>query len=79
MGSETPHYAGGTIFHYRAIMGYDTDFPGGAVWVADSGFRPFGYWEAFDQTVTLIPPKGYAWANAVTEQLLISEVEGLYI
>lgn len=79
MGSETPHYNGGTIFHYRAFMGYDTDFPGGALWVADSGFRPFGYWEAFDQTATLIPPKGYAWANAVTAQLLISEVEGLYI
>jgi hypothetical protein len=32
--------------------------------VADSGFWPFGYWCAFDQVATLIPPKGYTYADA---------------
>ncbi|WP_431941685.1 C39 family peptidase [Nocardia grenadensis] len=59
-GSVSPRYAGGTVYHYIAIMGYD-DTPGArAVWVADSGFSPFGYWCSFDQMSTLIPPKGYA-------------------
>lgn len=56
-GSATPLYVGGTVYHYIAIMGYDDEER--AVWVADSGFRPFGYWCSFDQMATLIPPKGY--------------------
>jgi hypothetical protein len=45
-------------------MGYD-DTPGArAVWIADSGFWPFGYWCGFDQVATLIPPKGYTYADA---------------
>jgi hypothetical protein len=35
-----------------------------AVWIADSGFWPFGYWCGFDQVATLIPPKGYTYADA---------------
>ncbi|NQE88567.1 C39 family peptidase [Nocardia terpenica] len=57
-GSVSPAYAGGTVYHYVAVMGYD-DSPDRAVWVADSGFRPFGYWCSFDQLASLIPPKGY--------------------
>lgn len=56
--SASPAYGGGTVFHYIALMGYD-DGPQRAVWVADSGFRPYGYWCSFDQMATLIPPKGY--------------------
>lgn len=62
-GSASPSYGGGTVFHYVACMGYD-DTPGArALWMADSGFRPFGYWVSFDQASTLIPPKGYAYAS----------------
>lgn len=63
-GSTSPAYRGGTVFHYVAAMGYD-DTPGArAVWIADSGFAPFGYWISFDQCASLIPPKGYAYAAA---------------
>lgn len=57
----SPAYGGGTVWHYIPIMGWSDDGPR-RVWVADSGFTPFGYWMAFDQLCTLIPPKGYAWA-----------------
>ena len=64
-GSQDPAYRWGTIYHYVAAMGYD-DTPGArAVWIADSGFRPFGYWCSFDQVATLIPPKGYTYAANV--------------
>lgn len=59
-GSTSPAYGGGTVYHYIAVMGYDDTER--AVWIADSGFRPFGYWCSFDQLATLIPPKGYAAA-----------------
>ncbi len=63
-GSISPRYGGGTVYHYVAAMGYD-DTPGArAVWIADSGFWPFGYWCGFDQVATLIPPKGYTYADA---------------
>lgn len=63
-GNISPNYGGGTVYHYVALMGYD-DTPGNrAVWVADSGFWPFGYWCSFDQVATLIPPKGYAYSQA---------------
>lgn len=61
-GSVSPAYAGGTVYHYVAAMGYDDAER--AVWIADSGFRPFGYWCAFDQIATLITPKGYCYATA---------------
>lgn len=67
-GSPDPAYGGhGTVYHYVAAMGY-SDVGGRFVWIADSGFRPFGYWIAFDQLATLIPPKGYAFADAVATQ-----------
>ena len=63
-GSISPRYGGGTVYHYVAAMGYD-DTPGArALWIADSGFWPFGYWCGFDQVATLIPPKGYTYADA---------------
>src|SRR6185312_7876433 len=63
-GSETPGYGSGTTFHYVCAMGIDDGYPGGAVWIADSGFRPYGYWITFDQCATLIPPKGYTYAGS---------------
>ena len=61
-GSVSPAYGGGTVYHYVAAMGYDDADGARAVWIADSGFRPFGYWCSFDQVATLIPPKGYAYS-----------------
>lgn len=58
-----PAYAGGTVYHYIALLGY-SDEGQRKVWVADSGFAPYGYWLSFDQLATLIPPKGYAYATA---------------
>ena len=61
-GSESPHYGGGTIYHYVACMGIDDNPNERACWIADSGFYPFGYWCSFEQVSTLIPPKGYCYA-----------------
>ncbi|MEE6177873.1 C39 family peptidase [Mycobacterium sp. 050134] len=61
-GSRSPLYHGGTIYHYVAAMGYDNTPGAEAVWIADSGFQPFGYWCWFDQVTSLIPPKGYTYA-----------------
>ena len=61
-GSTSPAYGGGTVYHYVAAMGYDSDPSLRAVWIADSGFSPYGYWCAFDQVATLIPPKGYTYS-----------------
>lgn len=58
----SPAYRGGTVYHYIALMGYSTEGQR-KVWVADSGFAPFGYWLALDQLATLIPPKGYAYST----------------
>lgn len=58
-----PAYAGGTVYHYIAVLGYATEGQR-RVWVADSGFTPYGYWLAFDQLASLIPPKGYAYSTA---------------
>jgi hypothetical protein len=63
-GSTSPQYGGGTVYHYMTAMGYNDATPGGrAVWIADSGFRPFGYWISLSQLASLIPPKGYAFAD----------------
>ena len=62
-GSVSPQYAGGTVFHYIAIMGYADDNGARAFWVADSGFVPYGYWCSFEQMASLIPPKGYTTAT----------------
>lgn len=66
-GSAGPAYGGGTVYHYVALMGYDDSPSRRAVWVADSGFQPQGYWISFDQCATLIPPKGYCYANTSVE------------
>lgn len=62
-GSVSPRYGGGTVYHYVAAMGYDDNPANRAVWIADSGFQPQGYWISFDQFATLIPPKGYCFAD----------------
>ncbi|QDH91679.1 lysin A [Mycobacterium phage Phrappuccino] len=62
-GSVSPRYSGGTTYHYVAAMGYDDNPALRAVWIADSGFQPQGYWISFDQCASLIPPKGYAYAD----------------
>lgn len=62
-GSVSPRYSGGTTYHYVSAMGYDDNPAARAVWIADSGFQPQGYWISFDQCATLIPPKGYAFAD----------------
>jgi Peptidase_C39 like family len=61
--SISPRYCCGTIYHYVAAMGYDNS-GARAVWIADPGFWPFGYWCGFDQVATLIAPKGYTYADA---------------
>lgn len=68
-GSISPAYSGGTVFHYIAIMGTGEDENGApCVWVADSGFWPYGYWLGLEQLATLIPPKGYAYSTAAPQQ-----------
>lgn len=57
----SPNYRGGTIYHYVACMGWADDGMR-RVWIADSGFSPFGYWLSFDQLATLVTPKGYVYA-----------------
>lgn len=68
-GSVPPPYPRGIYtFHYVAIMGYD-DTPGArAVWIADSAnFGGItGWWcplEGPGSISTLIPPKGYCYAD----------------
>lgn len=56
----SPSYGGGRVYHYFSVMGYADDGGFRRVWIADSGFTPYGYWMSFDQLATLIPPKGYA-------------------
>jgi predicted chitinase len=69
--SPNPSYGGGTIYHYVPAMGYndgDGDPSQRAVYIADPGFSPHGYWISFDQCATLIPPKGYAAAMPAVVQ-----------
>lgn len=61
LGSQTPAYAGGTVYHYIAGMGFNDDDPNHrAVFIADPGFRPFTYWISLDQLASLVAPKGIA-------------------
>ena len=66
-GSVSPRYGGGVVFHYVALMGYD-DAAAAAVWIADPGFWPGGYWISFDQLCSLIPPKGYCYADTTVAE-----------
>lgn len=59
----SPAYGGDEVLHYFAAMGYREDNGVRAVWIADSGFTPYGYWVSLEQLATLIPPKGYAYAT----------------
>lgn len=61
-GSQSPSYGGGTVYHYVTAMGYDD--ASRAVWIADCGFRPWGYWVSLDQCASLIAPKGYTFSTA---------------
>jgi len=72
-GSISPRYGGGTVYHYVAAMGYDNTPGARAVWIADSGFWPFGYWCGFNQVATLIPPKGYTYSDAAPAPPLFDE------
>jgi predicted chitinase len=66
-GAESPSYGGGTIYHYVACMGYDDDPALRALWIADSGFKPYEYWISFDQAASLIPPQAYAYADTKSD------------
>lgn len=64
-GSVSPEYRGwNTIYHYVACMGFAQDDNGSRhFWIADPGFRPFGYWCSLEQAATLIVPHSYAVAT----------------
>jgi hypothetical protein len=64
-GSTSPEYRGwNTIYHYTAGMGFAQDDDGSRhIWVADPGFRPFGYWCSLEQVASLIVPHAYAVAT----------------
>lgn len=64
--TESPRYGGGVVYHYIAALGY-SDKGGRKLWIADSGFAPYGYWISFDQICTLIVPKGYAYSTAAAK------------
>ncbi len=76
-GSASPSYGGGTVFHYVACMGYDD--AARALWIADSGFRPYGYWISFDQAASLIPPKGYCFADMIGVQPPTVELQAVQV
>lgn len=69
-GSVSPEYRGwNTIYHYVAGMGYAQDDDGSRhIWIADPGFRPFGYWCSLEQVALLIVPHAYAWASTAQPQ-----------
>lgn len=64
-GSVSPQYRGfNTIYHYVAGMGYAQDDNGSRhFWIADPGFRPYGYWCSLEQVASLIVPHSYATAT----------------
>lgn len=70
----SPAYSGGTVYHYIAAMGYRDDGTR-KVWIADSGFSPYGYWLSFDQLCSLIVPKGYAYSTAITPKTVTDSGE----
>lgn len=62
-------YSGGTVYHYLCVMGYAVDDAGQRhVWLADSGFKPYGSWVTFEQLSTMIPPKGYLYSTVVKKK-----------
>ena len=61
LGSQSPNYSGGVVYHYVMAAGYDDAAK--AILVVDSGFWPRTYWVSLDQCASLIPPKGYSYAS----------------
>ena len=58
--NHPPGYPAETIYHYFAVVGYDSDT--NEVYIADSANFSGNkhYWLSFSQLATLIPPKGYS-------------------
>ena len=56
-------YSFGTTYHYVSAHGYSDEGGERAVWIADSGGAPFGYWLTLWQTVLLAAGKGYIYAR----------------
>ena len=84
--SEAVYACSNGVFYYvegGKLHCYDPKNPDGikAVWVADSGFDPFGYWMSFDQLATLIPPKGYAYSTATPVKKTTADniAEGMFM
>lgn len=67
LGSKSPSYGGGDVYHYVALMGYAVVDGKRYVLVADSGFSPYQYWVTLEQCATLIAGKGYAYAVVPVE------------
>ncbi len=61
-GSRSPAYGGGTVYHYFSAVGWADEGQGRHVWIADSGFRDFGYWCSVEQLASMIAGKGYTAA-----------------
>lgn len=72
-------YGGGTVFHYITFTGYDS-VGARQVQLSDPGFRPFQGWISFDQAATLLPPKGYIFADVApvqkTQPVLVIDHKG---
>lgn len=56
-------YDYGTTYHYVSAHGYSDEDGQRAVWIADSGGAPFGYWLTLAQTVLIAAGKGYIYAR----------------
>jgi len=56
-------YNFGTTYHYVSAHGYSDEDGQRAVWIADSGGAPFGYWLTLAQTVLIAAGKGYIYAR----------------
>jgi murein DD-endopeptidase MepM/ murein hydrolase activator NlpD len=56
-------YNFGTTYHYVSAHGYSDEGGQRAVWIADSGGAPFGYWLTLAQTVLIAAGKGYIYAR----------------
>lgn len=62
-GPAPNFYGSSTIYHYTTAMGKGYEGDRRAVWVADPGGHPFGYWLTLEQTVLLCAGKGYSYAR----------------
>lgn len=56
-------YNFGTTYHYVSAHGYSDEDGQRAVWIADPGGAPFGYWLTLAQTVMIAAGKGYIFAK----------------